>query len=140
MPKSVPLRLMAVTTDEPAMSRAGSVNALPIAMATLRKNWSLRPMKSRHAASSSALFAVRASAGASWRAKRLEQATFRWCISSPMVSPRAISGFNAMPPSSRSARPSAGPSTRSIQRRRSSTSASLPPKRITLPSPSFMAQ
>jgi hypothetical protein len=38
MPKSVPLRLMAVTTEEPGMPRAGSVRDLPIAMAMLRKN------------------------------------------------------------------------------------------------------
>ena len=93
MPKSVPLRLMAVTTDEPSMPRAGSVMALAIAMATLRKNWSFLPMKSRQRASVSLSSAVRASAGASRRSSRLEQATFRWCISSPMVSPRAMIGF-----------------------------------------------
>ena len=36
---------------------------------------------------------VRASAGATSRSSRLEQATLRWCISSPMVSPRAMIGF-----------------------------------------------
>jgi hypothetical protein len=77
MPKSVPLRLIAVTTDDAAMPRAGSVSALPIAIATLRKNWSLRPMKPRHASSSPVLFAVCARNGASWRKSRLEQATLR---------------------------------------------------------------
>ena len=77
MPKSVPLRLMAVTTEDPSMLRAGSAMDLPIAMPMLRKNWSLRPMKPRHSASSLPLFEVLASAGASWRSSRLEQATLR---------------------------------------------------------------
>jgi len=77
MPKSVPLRHMAVTTDEPSMPRAGSVIALPIGMPTLRKNWSLRPMKSRQRSSAFESVVVRASAGASRRSRRLEQATFR---------------------------------------------------------------
>ena len=83
---------------------------------------------------------VRASAGASRRSSRLEQATLRWCISSPIDRPRAISAFSGMPPMSRSARPSAGPSSSRSQARRPSTSASLPPKRMTLPRPSLIAQ
>ena len=47
-------------------------------------------MKSRQRASVSVSVAVRASAGANSRRSRLEQATLRWCISSPMVSPRAM--------------------------------------------------
>jgi hypothetical protein len=38
MPKSVPLRHIAVTTLESSMPRAGSAMALAMAMATLRKN------------------------------------------------------------------------------------------------------
>jgi len=38
MPKSVPLRLMAVTTDDASILRAGSAKAFPIAIAMLRKN------------------------------------------------------------------------------------------------------
>ena len=43
-------------------------------------------------------------------AAALEQATLRWCISSPIVSPRAIRGLSGdRRPSSRSARPERGP-------------------------------
>ena len=133
MPKSVPLRAMAVTMVEPAMPRAGSRMLLPMAIATLRKNWSLAPMNS------SAL-TLSASFGARILSKREVQATLRWCISSPIVRPRAISGFSGMPLSVRSACPRSGPNSSRSQASRPSTSASLPPKRITLPSPSLMVQ
>ena len=38
IPKSVPLRLIAVTIEDAWMSREGSASAFPIAMAMLRKN------------------------------------------------------------------------------------------------------
>ena len=59
------------------MLRAGSVIALPIAMAMLRKNWSLPAIKARTSASSSPAADVRASHGAISRKKRLVQATLR---------------------------------------------------------------
>ncbi len=111
MPKSVPLRHMAVTMVEPSMSRAGSVIALPIAMRDVEEELVVAADEVEAARRAPSLsVAVRASAGASRRSSRREQATLRWCISSPMVRPRAISGFSGMPPMSRSARPSAGPS------------------------------
>src|SRR5437764_933627 len=51
MPNSVPLRDMAVTMVEAAMPLTGSMIALPIAIAMLRKNWSLPPMKAKSCAS-----------------------------------------------------------------------------------------
>ena len=68
------------------------------------------------------------------------QATFRWCISSPAASPRATIPLRGTPPPLRRALPRAGPRTSAIQRSRARTSASLPPKRITLPSPSLRVQ
>ena len=41
MPKSVPLRAIATTIDEPGTSRAASALTLPAAIARLRKKWSL---------------------------------------------------------------------------------------------------
>jgi hypothetical protein len=139
MPKSVPLRDSAVTTVERATPRAGSAMHLPIAMATLRKNWSLPPMNSSALASASLLSPTRDMAGARARSNSEVQATLRWCISSPIARPRAISGDSATPPDSRSAAPSSGPSSSRSHASRASTWASLPPKRITLPSPSFSA-
>ena len=86
---------------------------------------------------SSLVFAI---AAAIARRTRPEQATLRWCISSPIERPRAISGLSSMPPISRRALPIAGPSTSRIQARRLSTSASLPPNHMTLPRPSLIAQ
>ena len=136
----VPLRLIAVTTLEPSMPRTGSMIAFPIAIATLRKNWSLPPMNSNSPASRSRSSTVRASAGATVRSSRLVQPTLRWCISSPIESPRAIRALSGIPPASRRAAPKAGPNVSASQRRRASTSASLPPKRITLPRPSLRVQ
>ena len=46
IPNSVPLRAMVVTSVEPGTPPAGSAIALPAAIATLRKNWSLPAMNS----------------------------------------------------------------------------------------------
>ena len=73
------------------MPRAGSRMLLPIAIATLRKNWSLAPMNS------SALTLSRQPRRQRSSASREVQATLRWCISSPIVRPRAISGLSGMP-------------------------------------------
>ena len=51
-----------------------------------------------------------------------------------------MSGLSGTPPAARSAAPNSGPNSSRSQARRASTSASLPPKRITLPRPSLMAQ
>ena len=82
----------------------------------------------------------RASAGASARSSRPVQATLRWCISSPMERPRATSAFSGTPSLARRASPSSGARVDASQRSRSRTASSLPPKRMTLPSPSFTVQ
>ena len=122
IPKSVPLRLMAVTMEDPATPRAGSMIALPMTMARLRKNWSLPPMKARMLASLSRPSTARARAGAISRRKRPVQPTLRWCISSPIERPRATIPLRARPPLCLSAAASAGPRISAIQRRRASTS------------------
>ena len=122
------------------MSHTGSMIALPMTMAKLRKNWSFEPMKDSISASAVRSSTVRARSGANVRNSRLEQPRLRWCISSPMVSPRATSGLSSIPLPARRAAPSAGPSESRSQPKRFSTDASLPPKRITFPSPSLMVQ
>jgi hypothetical protein len=94
MPKSVPLRAIAVTIVASATPFAGSRMLFPIAIATLRKNWSLPAMNWNARAASPA----RASGAASSRSRSEVHATLRWCISSPIVRPRAISGLSAIPP------------------------------------------
>ena len=54
--------------------------------------------------------------------------------------PRATIPLRGTPPPLRRAPPRAGPRTSAIQRSRARTSASLPPNRITLPSPSLRVQ
>ena len=54
---------------------------------------------------------VLASAAAKFRRSKLEQATLRLCISSPMVRPRATSDFSSMPSIERNAVPRPGPNT-----------------------------
>ena len=114
--------------------------ALPIAIATLRKNWSLPPMNSNTSPSSALSRVARERAGASERSSRLVHATLRWCISSPMERPRATSALSGTPSPARSVSPSRGPKVEASHRSRSSTESSLPPKRMTRPSPSFTVQ
>ena len=116
------------------------MTALPIAIATLRKNWSFPPMNSSTSPSSALSRVMRASAGASARSSRLVHATLRWCISSPMERPRATSALSGTSEPARRVSPSSGPSVEASHRSRSSTESSLPPKRMTLPSPSFTVQ
>jgi hypothetical protein len=123
---------------EDAMPRAGSRMDFPIAMAILRKNWSFPPMNSNALAAEAQSAAARAIAGANALTSREEQATLRWCISSPIARPRAMMGFSAMG-KARKPLPRSGPNSSRNQARRASTSASLPPKRITLPKPSLRA-
>ena len=72
--------------------------------------------------------------------KRLVQATLRWCISSPIESPRAMMLLSGSPPAARRASERAGARRSASQRSRFSTSSSFPPKRITFPRPSFRVQ
>ena len=77
MPKSVPLRLIAVTMVDPSILRTGSIIALPIAIATFRKNWSLPAIKVSAWASAARSLITRANSGASARNNSPLQATFR---------------------------------------------------------------
>ncbi len=52
MPKSVPLRAIATTSDEPGTSRAASQASLQAGMPRLRKKWSLPPTKRAASATS----------------------------------------------------------------------------------------
>ena len=79
---------------------------LPIAIATFRKNWSLPPMNSQ--AGHRDACGPRAAAARVRSKSELQAATLRWCISSPIVRPRAISGFSATG-AARSGAPSSGP-------------------------------
>src|SRR5213593_2291278 len=98
IPKSVPLRAITVTSVECGTPAAGSASALPAAIATLRKNWSLPAMNSANRAAAWWRSAARATWGISARASSADAATLRWCISSPMRSAWAIRGRRAMPP------------------------------------------
>ncbi len=140
MPNSVPLRHIADTRLQASIPRTGSITALPIAMPMLRKNCSLPAMNARLRARVSASPAARAKCGASARKVSAEQATLRWCISSPMARPREMSGASSSPPKARSALPNSGPKSLRSQASRASTCASLAPKRITLPKPSLIMQ
>ena len=64
MPKSVPLRAMATSSELFGMSRAASKDTLLAGMERLRKKWSLPLMNSRTAAAVSGSGAVRTTAGA----------------------------------------------------------------------------
>ena len=77
MPNSVPLRAMVTTMVDPSMPRQGSVEALPAAIARLRKNWSLATRKSPTRASAAASEAARARCGIRIRTRRQEAATLR---------------------------------------------------------------
>ncbi len=94
MPKSVPLRLIAVTTEEPAMPLAGIGQCLAHRHADIEEELIVAANESE----------ARGEVGAvprRFRERRCKLAqqqagapTLRWCISSPMVRPRAISGFS----------------------------------------------
>lgn len=141
MPNSCPLRFIAVTTDPSVMVRAASMIDLHAAIAMFRKNWSVRERKSLTSAICSAGRSVRHSSGAMSFANRADAAMLRWCISSPMLIARAITGDRAYPPSvCFRAAASDGPRTSRIHRSRSITSASLAPNRSTLPMPSFIVE
>lgn len=55
MPKSVPLRAIVTTTEEPSMPLAAAIASLQAGMTRLRAKWSLAPTKRQTSAMSSAL-------------------------------------------------------------------------------------
>ena len=97
-------------------------------------------MKESISDNSAAFVLARARTGAKALSSRLEHPTLRWCISSPIDSPRATSGLRSIPSPARRALPNAGPKVSLSHSRRLRTDTSLPPKRITFPSPSLMVQ
>ena len=113
---------------------------LAMAIPILRKNISLLEMKRRILTSKSISRQVAANGAAISRTNRPVQAALRICISSPMDKPRAIKVLSATPLLWRIAAPSAGPRYPAIHFNRSTTSALLPPKRMTLPIPSLIVQ
>jgi hypothetical protein len=98
MPKSVPLRAMAVTTVLYSMPAAGSAEALAAAIAKARKISSWFVMYLRVPISCPFGTSASISGQAIALAKRLEAATGRLCNSSPIWSALAIIGFRGSPP------------------------------------------
>jgi len=142
MPNSVPFRAMMVTRLEPSTPWAASVDALPAAMARLRKKWSFLSMNRMTSARSAAFLQVSTRKGAMALRKRDVPALFLLWSSSPMWSAWAIMFFtsSSCPRSTLSRIPASrtGYRTFSIQRSLSMTSGAKAPMRSTFPSPSFM--
>ncbi len=98
MPNSVPLRAMAVTTVLYSTSPAGSVMALPQAIARPRKIRLWLAMYLRVLITSSLGRSVSAIATAMALANRLEEALWRLCNSSPICKAWVMIGFRSKPP------------------------------------------
>src|SRR5699024_1815733 len=121
---------------------AASIIALPVAIATFKKNWSVSDKNCITSVRFSlSMWSNEDITGAISRKNAYEEAILRWWNSSPIAIAFAISTFTFMPSSSeRIASPNTGPSTSFIQCRRLITCSLYAPKRNTAPIPSFIWQ
>ena len=122
MPKSVPLRAIAVTTVEPAIPDAAAAWSFAQGITRLRKKWSLPPMNRATRATSADGSPDSTRSGSRSRSSMRVPARLRLCPSSPMVSICPTSALTSTGPCRRTAACKAGPSTAPIQRSRSITS------------------
>ncbi len=122
MPKSVPLRAIAVTTVAPGIPAAAAVCSLAAGITRLRKKWSLPPMNRATRATSPDGKPLSTRWGSRSRSSMRVPARLRLCPSSPMASICPTIALTSTGPCTRTAARSAGPSTAPIQRSRSITS------------------
>ena len=122
IPKSVPLRHIAVTRVDPGMPAAASPTSFPAGITRLRKKWSLPATNLATSAMSAAGRSEAISAGRISRRNINVPARFRLCPSSPICTIWPMIAVMSTGPVARTAAASAGPSTSAIQRSRVITS------------------
>ena len=123
MPKSVPLRAIALTMVHPSIPWATSAIALQAAITGLSTLRAFSPKKRRTSEATSASLVTLTMCGANRAVYKIEPASLRLCPSSPIFSERESKARMSIPPLASMASARTGAITSSIQRRRSSTSS-----------------